>query len=128
MLALAMATGVEVAMSNHFYTFGGKIRKQSSGGAIGAELTGEISRDVMGLWDSRFLDRVRKLGIKLEIYKRYVDDDLIVCPPIIPGWYYDKKSNLMIYSKDLANSDTDESDVRTAKVLNQIANKLEPNI
>ena len=34
----------------------------------------------------------------------------------------------MIYSKDLANSDTDESDVRTAKVLNQIANKLEPNI
>ena len=82
----------------------------------------------MSLWDSRFLDRVRKLGIKLEIYKRYVDDNLIVCPPIIPVWSYDKKSNIMIYSKDLADKDTDEPDMRTAKILNQVANKLEPNI
>ena len=78
MLALALAKGVEVAMTNHYYTFGGQIRKQITGGAIGAELTGEVSRDVMTIWDQRFLERARSLGLKLEIYKRYVDDDLIV--------------------------------------------------
>ena len=57
-----------------------------------------------------------------------MDDDLIVCPPITPGWWYNEKSNIMTYSKNLAEVDTDKPDVRTAKVLNQIANKLEPDI
>ena len=49
MLALAIYNGEEVAMINHYYTFGGRIRKQSKGGAIGTELTGEVSRDVMSI-------------------------------------------------------------------------------
>ena len=84
MLALAIANSVEVAIINHYYRFGGQIRKQKTGGTNGAELTGEVSRDVITIWDSRFIDRVRILGIKLEIYKHFVDDDLIVFPPITP--------------------------------------------
>ena len=34
------------------------IRRQSKGGVIGAEITGGVSRDVMSLWDKKFLDTV----------------------------------------------------------------------
>ena len=40
MLALAIAEGVWVTMDNHYYTFGGVIRKQLDGGSIGTEIAG----------------------------------------------------------------------------------------
>ena len=45
---------VSVCMSNHYYTFGGELHKQTDGGAIGSSLTGEMARDVMGIWDIIF--------------------------------------------------------------------------
>ena len=105
MIALAIASGVKTVMNNHYYTFGGVIRKQSEGGAIGAEMTGEVSRNVMSVWDSRFLEKTKVLGILIELYKRYVDDDLIICPPINPGWRYCVIDNTMKYSAELAMLD-----------------------
>ena len=128
MIALAIASGVRTVMNNHNYTFVGVIRKQSEGGAIGAEMTGEVSRNVMSVWDSRFLEKTKVLGILIELYKRYVDDDLIICPPINPGWRYCVIDNTMKYSAELAMSDTDSPSLRTAKILNMIANTLEHDI
>ena len=67
-----------VNMSNHFYTFQGNVYKQSKGGAIGSELTGEVSRLYMLLWDRKFLNKLKHLGIHTKLYVRYVDDTLIV--------------------------------------------------
>ena len=91
-------------------------------------MTGEVSRNVMSVWDSRFLEKTKVLGILIELYKRYVDDDLIICPPINPGWRYCVKDNTMKYSAELAMSDTDSPSLRTAKILNMIANTLEHDI
>ena len=49
MLALGLSQCVKTVMENHYYTFGGVIRRQAKGGAIGAEITGEVSRNVMTL-------------------------------------------------------------------------------
>ena len=71
---------------------------------------------------------VRIAGIKLDLYKRYVDDDLIICAPINPGWYFCLSDRIMKFDSDLADSDNDSPSVRTAKVLNTIANSLESDI
>ena len=52
----------------------------------------------------------------------------VACPPINPGWYYDIKQNIMKFSQNIADSDIDASDVRTTRILNQIANTLENDI
>ena len=57
-------------MENHFYTFGGVIRKQSKGGPIGSEIRGEVSRGVMSIWDKKFLDTVKDLEILIDLDKR----------------------------------------------------------
>ena len=112
-------------MSNHFYTFGGNIYRQNDGGAIGADLTGKIARCVMSLWDVTYMRKLREAGIHIDLYKRYVDDQLDVCPPITPGWTYNPKNRRMEYSEEIAKIDTDSPAIRTAKVLQDIANSID---
>ena len=97
MLALALANTVNLCMSNHFYSFGGKLQRQTEGGAIGSSLTGEVARDVMSLWDRIFLKTLKNLGIIVDLYKRYVDDQLEILPPVNPGWFYCTKTRGMKY-------------------------------
>ena len=42
MLGLALSKAAHKCMSNHFYSFDNTIYRQSSRGAIGSELTGEV--------------------------------------------------------------------------------------
>ena len=44
LMGLLMSYTVKTCMSNHFYTIEGDIRKQSEGGSIGSDLTGEAAR------------------------------------------------------------------------------------
>ena len=49
MIALAVATTIQVTMNNHFYTFGGSIHRHVEGSAIGSDLSGEMARNVIML-------------------------------------------------------------------------------
>ena len=64
---------------------------QGSGGPIGLELTGAVSRHFMMKWDKMYLDKVRRAGIDMQMYERYVDDSnqVAVVPP--PGSQYDRQ-------------------------------------
>ena len=93
----AAALGVASAMRNQYFNIGGEIYKQSDWGSIGLDLTGEISSIYMLLWDEKFRQTVRKLGLKLDLYARYVDDIVIICQSVTPGWYYDARSRVMKY-------------------------------
>ena len=106
-------------MSNHHYTFDGNIRRQSDGGSIGVDLTGEIVRNVMSWWDIIFVKLVGKFGISLELYKRYVDDSLEALPPINVGWDYCTRLKKLVHNDNV--TDNDSPCVRTAKVLQKIA-------
>ena len=92
------------------------------------EITGEVSRNIMSQWDFEYHQLLKTLKIIVDLYKRYVDDTIQVVPPINPGWDYCLESKIMVFDPEKAKSDTDQPAVRTAKVLQEIANSLERDI
>ena len=74
MLTECIRIALTIVMENHMYTFDNKIRKQTSGGAIGLTLTGTLAQIFMMWWDGEFIKRAEDAGIVLRMYKRYVDD------------------------------------------------------
>ena len=127
LLALGVAKTVKVVMGNHYFKIGGKIYKQTDGGSIGLDLTVELASIYMTLWDERFLKKCKNLGIKIDLYTRYVDDVVIVCPSINKGWCFDKITKVMKFDPVYQNLDY-EDDFRTITILCEIANSLDPYI
>ena len=74
MPAIAVSEGVRVCMENHVYCLGDRVFLQLSGGPIGLELTGAVSRPFMARWDRMYLENVERAGMKIILYERYVDD------------------------------------------------------
>ena len=91
-LGIALAEMVKVAMGNHFFLVGDRIFRQKDGGAISSDLTGEVARIVMLLWDEMFISKLHGLDIKEHFYKRYIDD-IIVALKSITNMEYDQVSN-----------------------------------
>ena len=61
-------------MCHLYYQIGGEIKRQSDGGSIGVDLTNEVCCLNMVKWDRKYLKKLKKLGIKMIIFKRFVDD------------------------------------------------------
>ena len=74
MVAKAIEVGIKTVMETHVYKFAGNMRAQKKGGAIGLELTGEIAGVFMNWWDRQMRARIEENGMKILMYKRYVDD------------------------------------------------------
>ena len=118
-----------MCMSHHYYTIGGNIHRQTEGGAIGSDLTGEEARLYMLLWDNKLVGKCKDLGILMDLYKRYVDDMTIVMRAIGKGWSYNRKKKILEYSdqqylKDLSLTPTQ----KTAAVMVEISNAINGNI
>lgn len=88
LLALAILLAVDTAMKDPYYRIGRIIIRQNEEGAIGSDMTGETSEIVMSDWDTRFLKKLTKLGIKLDLYKRYFKDIVIVISLINKRWRF----------------------------------------
>ena len=56
------------------YAFDNEIKLQSRGGPIGLQLTGVLAQLIMVWWDREFEHKMKETGLKLWMYKRYVDD------------------------------------------------------
>ena len=74
MLATAIKTVIKFIMENHIYEFDNKLMKQSKGGPIGLEVTGEIASIYMAWWDKELIKRMKENDMNMHIYKRYIDD------------------------------------------------------
>ena len=85
LVSLLIAKATETTMENHFYSIGGDIRIQTDGGAVGSDTTGEESRLYMLIWDKTLLGKLKSLGIILDLYDRYVDDETIITRVIRKG-------------------------------------------
>lgn len=128
-IGLFIAESTDIVMSNHFYTIDGQVRRQTDGGAIGSDKTGEVSRIFMILWDDKLVKKCKKLGITFDLYNRYVDDQTIITRAIGKGWRYNTKRDIMEFSSVLEIEDNDSNDTeRTAKVIACIANSLDKGI
>ena len=74
MLSIALKIAILFIMKNHIYSIDGTLKKQSQGGPIGLELTGDIAQIYMVWWDKELKRRLYENNIILLVYKRYVDD------------------------------------------------------
>ena len=130
LLALAVGREVELVMRNHVFRFRGKVYKQEEGGAIGSELTCVVARTRMIMFMRDLRNKVAELeGIEMFLGKVYVDDTALVSTTIERGWRYAKCEGKMVWSQDWADEDFDvASDVRTAKVMVEVANSLDEDI
>ena len=82
MFTEAMKVVLSFIMENHLYTFDGQIKLQSKGGPIGLQLTGVLAQLFMVWWDRQFKIKMDENGLRLRMYKRYVDDiNVIVNAP-----------------------------------------------
>ena len=96
MLALAISVGVRFVMANHTYRVGDVAYHQTAGGAIGLELTGAVSMPFMLRWDKVYLEKVKKAGLKMMLYERYIDDSQQVAEVPPPGAKYNSITNKSI--------------------------------
>ena len=85
-IATVVSIAVKELFSNHLYTFGNKIYRQSKGGAIGLDATCAIARVMMNVWDKLWEGRLLDLNLKQEVYTRYMDDGRSLLHPVRPGW------------------------------------------
>ena len=74
MLAEALRVTILFLMTNHIYKFDGSIRRQTKGGPIGLEITGDLAQILMIWYDEHLKTRLIREGQILLLYKRYVDD------------------------------------------------------
>ena len=65
MVGKLVEIGTKAVMKNNFYRFGGEIRLQSEGGAIGVRLTGDLAKGVMVGWDKIFKNKIEGLITKI---------------------------------------------------------------
>ena len=79
MLAEAIGIVVKAVMTNHVYQFNNIIGKQSSGGPIGLDLTGDLAQVLMSWLDKELLCRIKQEdNFNVLMYKRYIDDINII--------------------------------------------------
>ena len=108
MLALAISYGVYTALSSHTYCVGDVQFLQMSGGPIGLELTGGVSQAYMLRWDKLYLKKVKRVGIDMPMYERYIDDSNQSAGVPLPGSKYDDVQKKVVVDLDLANNDEDQ--------------------
>ena len=116
-IATVVAIAVKELFSNHLYTFGNKIYRQSSGGAIGLRATCAIARVTMNVWDKLWRGKLKDLNLRQEVYTRYMDDGRSLIHPVRPGWRIDDDGKLKFkveWEQDDKNFSPTE---RTKKVL-----------
>ena len=69
-IATVVGIATQVLFSNHLYTFGNKVYRQKSGGAIGLRATCAVARVTMNLWDKIWGKKIEDLNLKIELYTR----------------------------------------------------------
>ena len=81
----------------------------------------------MTFWDQKFLKKLKSLGIKVDVYKRYVDNIFMILPEISSGWFFNKESRRLEFDLDDPLSSA-SPDARTFMILEEIANSLDDDI
>ena len=120
LLALAISAGVRLVM------VGDQCYLQTGGGSIGLELTGAVSRPFMARWDRIYLQKVKKAGMKMEMYERYVDDSNQLSETAPPNTVYNVLTGKLAKDDNLNLNETPEE--RTVRVLLSIANSVQNGI
>ena len=126
-LAYIFVIGIKSVFVNHMYRVGGKFYIQGDKGPIGLKATGSVARLIMIWWDRKFIEMLTTLGIIMLLYLRYIDDINLATVALAPGTYFDENTRQLLVNEDEINNEKKvPDDVRTLKVLRQIADSIVP--
>ena len=84
--ATVVEIAVNTAMSTHIYSFCGQFYLQKQGGSIGLTLTASLASLIMKMWDRTWLKLMKREGIDILSFFRYVDDMKNFLRPLAEGW------------------------------------------
>ena len=116
LIATVVRIATEFMFRNHIYSFGGKMYKQSKGGPIGLRGTCAIARLVMCMWNSKWIQKMEKSKVRMELAMRYMDDGRAFLFPIKAGWRWGNGD--LVYCKKWECEDKELSPVEiTRRVL-----------
>ena len=129
-LGKVLELAIVKVFGSNVYKFAGKIYLQTDGARIGLDLSGEIGRLVMALYDVTFMELCDANKVHMDLNQRYVDGDDLVQPAIPRGYRLNNKAKIAFKQvcleedKDgnLANAE------RTMNIMVNLANTIDSNI
>ena len=129
MFGVALETMINTAMSNHIYSFDGKLRRQQSGGAIGNILTASLAVMYMIKWkrdfDMRSQEAMSELeNVRIVKSKFYIDDGNHMSESIPLGARLDDDGKVRIHEECIEEDRDVPADERTAELYGKIANNV----
>ena len=120
MVACVIKNVIILVMKNQFYSFNNQIFRQEFGAGIGNQASEKLGKLLMKRFDRKFLLKLNKLKIEVELFKRYVDDVTTALTGLEPGVRFD--NNKMIVKQELVEEDRlTKADKRTMVELAKIA-------
>ena len=123
MVVCLLRQAIKLVMKKHYYSFENKIMKQSKGGAIGNKLTERLGKLLMKRHSQKYLNRLKELEIRNEVFEVYVDDTTDVLAAIDPGVRFDGER--LVKHEELVDDDKKiPEDKRTLNLLKDIANTI----
>ena len=126
-LAIVVKYMLKTIFSNHVYIFKGKIYLQTDKGPIGLRFTGSVARLILIYFDNIFMDIAIKAGIKIVLYRRFVDD-INCCSKVVKyGMKYCKDDQTIKYCQDQYEEDIQSGmsvQAKTFSILKLIANSI----
>ena len=81
---------IRTTFGNHIYLYRNTLYRQMRGGPIGLRLTGVVARIVMDHWAKLFLSTLACNGIKVYLFKKYVDDVNLALSLARPGLRWER--------------------------------------
>ena len=123
---------LKIALSfvmNHIYTFDNQIKLQSKGGPIGLELTGVIAQLFMVWWDRQFKIEMSENGLKLRLYKRYVDDVNVIINAPKAGFKFVESEGKVVQDESVAGQERNiKVDKKCMTLVQKIGNSIHSSI
>ena len=123
MTQLALEYLMRTSLENHIYSFNGKIKLQSSGGAIGDPLTGAIAAVYVINWARKMKQNLATLNVTPGLFQIFVDDQTIVTKAFPPGTRL--IDGRLVIVEDQIEADLNvPADLRTATIFQTISNSI----
>ena len=126
-LAEAIRIVLHTIMETHTYTFDGYIKRQTKGGPIGVQLTGETAQIFMSWWDKQIRGMYREKGIDIKLYMRYVDDINTLIRKTEPGTRY-VDNELIITDEAKIEDERKQPDEITMNLFKEVAETIHESI
>ena len=127
MWAETLALLVKLAMDNHIIRYGNDFIIQKDEGSIGVRLTGILAEIVMLIWCKLLKEKLSTAGIVNSVLNRFVDD-ITTIQQVIPEGMKLVNGKLQFCQIKLEEDKAIPGDVRTMKVIKEIADTIDEDI